>query len=322
MSVSFHVASRLLRVESVLRDLYSITESKPSAGSKGHHEDPKTGEAVHSTGKRENKKFANNTTFTSSPSDALLHTDGSKEGVRAKTPKSAFVIHGKDVDDDPQKKWFPVSPMRGWASAAGSLRQAYAHPKSLRKQVADKVKATTFQGAEGKSIQAGDIKPTGALHNERPQCGEGSKGQAHPFKGHDPDEHYRLCKGVHGSGGAPEHKTTFHSKNPEHAQAKGWAKRSHLDATGIAGIDSARHKKTTGNSSFVRNAETGKMDFEKSMPSRVHRHQFGVGTGTDPEKPLHGATFAGHKAISKMIDTSRRSKFRFTKDDGPMPGRV
>jgi len=301
MHTSFFVTSRLQKVESILRELHDITdglqEDKPSAGSEGYHKD-KSGEAVHSTGKKENKKFANNTTFKSSTSDALLHTDGSKEGVRAKMHKSAFAVQGKDVDDDPRKKWFPVSPLRGWASAAGSLRQAYAHPKSVSKKVVDKVKQTTFAGAEGKSIQAGDIRPTGALHNERPHCGEGSKGQAHPFQAHDPEEHYRLCKGVHGAGGADEYKTSYTGK--KHPHAPGWAKRSELGATGISGIDSARHRASTGHKSFMAHGDQdhprfGKMDFDKSAPARVTRHQ------------------AVHEPVTKMIDTAHRTKFRLAR---------
>lgn len=311
MSNSFLVASRLLRVESILRDLTSITaglhENAPSAGSKGHHKDAKTGEAVHSTGKKENKKFANNTTFKSSDDDALLHTDGSKEGVRAKLGKSNFVIHGRDVDDDPTKKWFPVSQDRGWASAAGSLRQAYAHPKALRSKVIEKVKQTTFMGADGRPIQAGDIDPTGALHNERPHCGEGSKGQAHPFAASNPAEHARLCKGVHGEGGKDEYKTNFTAKSDKHAHAPGWAKRSHLDATGISGIDSMRHKAATGHGSYTQDSDTGKMDFEKSHPERVRRHRQDLG-GAGP-----GKKGVGHDDIANMIDTSGRTKFRLTR---------
>lgn len=231
--MSLIMATRQARLNTIFEDIAAaaqfLHENKPSGNPKGYHKN-KFGELVHSSGKKENKKFANNTTFKPSPYDALLHTDGSKEGARASLPKDDFVFHGSkdELEKDPRKKWFPVSSKLGWASAAGSLRQAYERAgKEGRQKVMSKVRQTTFIGAEGKPIEPGTIDPIGKLKGERPEC----VSDKHPIHDHirhlrsqgkhgEANKHanrvYRLCKD-HGPGGGNEYQTKF---TPSHEKYK------------------------------------------------------------------------------------------------------
>jgi hypothetical protein len=179
---------------------------------KGYHKAPP---AVHSSGKKSNKKFANATTFRDSDDDAMLHTDKSHSGSRANADTSEFAFHG-NTEEDPRNKWYRVSKEGGYASAMASLRKVYGKSQAMRGKVISKVKSTGFVDGSGHQI---DVKPTGSLHNERGSCvrkagpkdkdgkalrdSDGNKikgplsaaGQA--LKKRNPSEFYRLCKGSH-----------------------------------------------------------------------------------------------------------------------------
>jgi hypothetical protein len=185
---------------------------------KGHHKDPDTGENVHSSGKKNNKKFANATTFGNSDDDAMLHTDKSKAGSRGSAGDDQFAFVG-DTDRDPRQKWYRVSKEGGYASAMASLGKSYHKDQETSQRVIDKVKGTGFADSSGHQI---NVRPTGDLHDERPACQkdkDGNLGQAgQALQARDPKEFYRLCKGSHdGVGGTKkgrsEYKTGF---GPEH----------------------------------------------------------------------------------------------------------
>lgn len=231
-------AAHIDQIDVVLEEVVGLRQQLLEK-KQGYHKDKETGEEVHSSGKKKNKKFANRTTFHKSSMDALLHTDGDKKGVRGRSPANLFVKLGdkEELEKDPRKKWYPVAFQRGWASAAGSLRQAYGRGKEdadVKKKVMAKVKQTPFPANpkhdKGGVLSPGTIDPTGGLHDERPQCATGSKGERHP--GYE----YRLCKGTHGAGGENEYQTkyspmdkkdvekSFGKEAAEKGFAKKWAK--------------------------------------------------------------------------------------------------
>jgi len=183
---------------------------------KGHSLDKAAGKVVHAKGGKENKKFANNTTFRATPDDAMLHTDQSLSGSRAEAGDSEFAFTG-DTDADPRQKWYRVSKEGGYPSAMASLNKIYHKPQKMRAKVIEKVKATTFPGAKGQMIKA---EPTGALHTERPVCKTDKHGSLHPegirLKKHDPAEYYRLCKGAHGPSGTPDRDEYQSGFEPKH----------------------------------------------------------------------------------------------------------
>lgn len=169
-----------------------------------YHHNKSTGGVVHSSGKKENKKFANNTTFRSTPDDAMLHTDNTPSGARGSAGDDEFAFHG-DTKKDPRQKWYRVSKEGGYASAMASLNKIYHKDPKMRAKVIAKVRSTNFPGAQGHSIH---VDPTGALHNERTACMRDKKGNLHPegrrLQQHDPEKFYRLCKGSHNTeGGRP-----------------------------------------------------------------------------------------------------------------------
>jgi len=205
------------------RDSEGVTHEHPKWA--GHHVDD-SGDTVHSSGKKDNKKFANATTFGASDDDAMLHTDKSQEGSRASADDDEFVKVG-DTEEDPRNKWFRVSKEGGYASAMASLGKSYHQDKAQRGQVISKVKSTGFTDSSGHQI---DVKPTGALHNERGACvrrpavyKDGKKvreggltavGKA--LKARDPSEFYRLCKGSHdGPGGTVKGRSEYGSSSGE-----------------------------------------------------------------------------------------------------------
>jgi hypothetical protein len=183
---------------------------------KGHSLDKAAGKVVHAKGGKENKKFANNTTFRATPDDAMLHTDQSLSGSRAEAGDSEFAFTG-DTDADPRQKWYRVSKEGGYPSAMASLNKIYHKPQKMRAKVIEKVKATTFPGAKGQMIKA---EPTGALHTERPVCKTDKHGSMHPegirLKNNDPGEYYRLCKGAHGPSGTPDRDEYQSGFEPKH----------------------------------------------------------------------------------------------------------
>jgi len=219
MPTHIDVAARIGVLNALLEQVH-IRRRQLDETSGGDYHRNKSGKLVHSSGKKANKKFANNTTFKASPQDALLHTDNHPEGIRARLPKSAFTFHGSkdELKTDPRKKWYPVAKERGWASAAASLRKVYEKAPAMRQKVMAKVKQTEFTGAEGKPISAGTIDPTGALHDERPQCMKGSKTKSrHPGLPGEASSRYRLCgKGPHGRGGPNEYETKFRPHKSKH----------------------------------------------------------------------------------------------------------
>lgn len=169
-----------------------------------YHHNVAAGKVVHSSGKKENKKFANNTTFRSTPDDAMLHTDSTPSGARGSAGDDEFAFHG-DTQHDPRQKWYRVSKEGGYASAMASLNKIYHKDPKMRAKVMQKVSSTTFPGAQGHSIH---VDPTGSLHNERTACMKDKKGNLHPegirLQQHNPSEFYRLCKGSHNTeGGRP-----------------------------------------------------------------------------------------------------------------------
>ncbi|MGD9725810.1 MAG: hypothetical protein AB7L09_00230 [Nitrospira sp.] len=180
---------------------------------KGHHIDKESGKPVHSSGRKENKKFANATTFRDSDDDAMLHTDKSKEGSRGDADKDEFVFHG-NLEKDPRQKWFRVSKEGGYASAMGSLGKAYHSGGEVRQKVMDKVRSTGFVDGSGHQI---DIRPTGGLHDARPECSTNKDGQLNPrgqaLKDRDPKEFYRLCKGIHGPSDEGKRKQSSAERN-------------------------------------------------------------------------------------------------------------
>jgi hypothetical protein len=184
----------------------------------GHHVDPKTGENVHSSGKKKNKEFANATTFGNSDDDAMLHTDKAKGGSRGSAGDGEFAFVG-DTDKDPRQKWYRVSKEGGYASAMASLGKSYHKDGDEREQVIDKVKGTGFSDAKGHQI---DVRPTGALHDERPKCAKDKDGNLNSggeaLKRRDPQEFYRLCKGTHdGPGGTVKGRSEYETGfGPEH----------------------------------------------------------------------------------------------------------
>jgi len=162
----------------------------------GHYVDD-SGKTVHGSGKKSNKKFSNATTFGNSDDDAMLHTDKSSEGSRASADDNEFVFHG-DTDEDPRQKWYRVSKEGGYASAMASLGKSYHKSPDMRSKVISKVKSTGFTDSSGHQI---NVKPTGALHNERGACAKRPGGRlttlGKQLKARDPGEFYRLCKGSH-----------------------------------------------------------------------------------------------------------------------------
>lgn len=179
----------------------------------GHHVDPDTGKTVHSSGKKENKKFANSTTFGNTDDDAMLHTDKDKSGARGSADKDEFVFHG-DLDKDPRQKWFRVSKDGGYASAMGSLGAAYHAGGDVKGKVIDKVRSTGFTDADGHQVH---VRPTGGLHDARPECKKNPDGsltaRGRALKSKDSKEFYRLCKGIHGPADEGERKQKSAERN-------------------------------------------------------------------------------------------------------------
>ena len=177
---------------------------------KGYDPDEKD---VHSSGKEGNKKFANATTFRDSDDDAMLHTDKSKSGSRGSADGSEFVFKG-DTEKDPRQKWYRVSKQGGYASAMASLGKAYHKSPDMRNKVISKVKSTGFVDGSGHQI---DIKPTGALHNERGACTKRGSGKlttlGKALKKRNPSEFYRLCKGAHGISGTKAGRSEYGTKS-------------------------------------------------------------------------------------------------------------
>lgn len=176
---------------------------------KGYHLDA-DGREVHGSGKSDNKKFANATTFGNSDTDALLHTDKSKEGARGSADDDEFVFKG-DTKKDPRNKWYRVSKEGGYAAAMASLGKAYHKSGKFRSKVVAKVKSTGFTDGQGHQI---DVKPTGSLHNERGACFGKKSGQltkvGKAMKKNNPSEFYRLCKGSHdGEGGTKKGRSEY-----------------------------------------------------------------------------------------------------------------
>jgi hypothetical protein len=182
-----------------------------------YHHDVTAGKVVHSSGRRDTKKFANNTTFRPTPDDAMLHTDKSQKGTRASAGEDEFAFHG-NLDKDPRQKWYRVSAQGGYPSAMASLGKIYHKDPKMRAKVVQKVKSVQFPGAHGHSIR---VHPTGALHNERTACMRDKKGNLHPeghrLQAHDPGEFNRLCKGAHGPSGTPDRDEYKAGFDPKHS---------------------------------------------------------------------------------------------------------
>lgn len=170
---------------------------KKHDAAKGYHTDD-SGNKVHSSGRKDTKKFANNTTFRATPDDAMLHTDNDKDGARGDAGVDEFAFHG-DVKKDPRQKWYRVSKQGGYASAMASLGKVYHKDPKMRAKVVEKVKSITFPGAKGHAIR---VRPTGAMHDERGPCVRGKNGEltqvGKALQRRNPQEWSRLCKGVHG----------------------------------------------------------------------------------------------------------------------------
>lgn len=255
------------KIDRISADLDEATK-RAKASWKGYHEDPETGEIIHSKGTKwkgtgikpkgveeaddspskksdepESKKkskespFANKTTFAPSKGDAMMHTDSDKKGVRGSLPKGVFARTGSEGElrKDPRKKWYPVSKARGWASAAGSLRQAYERDPKIKQRVMTMVKRVDWDVNRRKSKKGspGDdfrVDPSGGLHNDRAECkktgkwkkgthpaymlkhaktGVGEKGKGKEFDTHGRLRGHRVCRGVHGAGGGAEFRTKF-----------------------------------------------------------------------------------------------------------------
>ena len=194
---------------------HSLVTSKKD----GHHID-KSGKEVHSSGKSSNKKFANATTFRDSDDDAMLHTDKSKKGSRATASDSEFAFKG-NVKKDPRQKWYRVSKQGGYASAMASLGKSYHKAGDMRSKVIAKVKSTGFVDGDGHQI---NVKPTGAMHNERGACVKQKNGELTALGKHlkktQPSEFYRLCKGSHGPSGTPDRNEYERGFDPKHDDAK------------------------------------------------------------------------------------------------------
>jgi len=195
-------------------------QSPPRTTGKKDHHVASDGSEVHSSGKKDNKKFANATTFRDSDDDAMLHTDKSTEGSRASADSDEFVFKG-DTKKDPRQKWYRVSKEGGYASAMASLGKAYHKSPDMRSKGAAKVKSTGFTDASGHQI---DVKPTGALHNERGACVHKDTGRltsvGKALKKHRPDEFYRLCKGPHGGSGTAAGRSEYERGfDPRHDDA-------------------------------------------------------------------------------------------------------
>jgi hypothetical protein len=192
----------------------SVTSKKD-----GYHTD-KSGKEVHSSGKSSNKKFANATTFRDSDDDAMLHTDKSKKGSRATASDSEFAFKG-NVKKDPRQKWYRVSKQGGYASAMASLGKSYHKAGDMRSKVMAKVKSTGFVDDDGHQI---NVKPTGAIHNERGACVKQKNGELTALGKHlkktQPSEFYRLCKGSHGPSGSPDRNEYERGFDPKHDDAK------------------------------------------------------------------------------------------------------
>jgi hypothetical protein len=186
-------AGKLVRMR--LKD--PALRDKKHDDAKGYHSDD-SGKKVHSSGRKDTKKFANNTTFRSTPDDAMLHTDNDKDGARGDAGTDEFAFHG-DVKKDPRQKWYRVSKQGGYASAMASLGKVYHKDPKMRAKVVSMVKSTTFPGAQGHQIR---VKPTGAMHDERGPCVRDKNGAltqvGKALQRRDPQEWSRLCKGVHG----------------------------------------------------------------------------------------------------------------------------
>jgi hypothetical protein len=200
------------------RDPAKLHEPRRRAAWGGHHVDT-DGEQVHSSGKKANKKFANDTTFRDSDTDALLHTDKSKDGARGDANASEFVFHG-DVKKDPREKWYRVSKEGGYASAMASLGKSYHKDPKMRSPVMSAVKKTGFVDGKGHQI---NVKPTGALHNERGPCVRDNRGVLNTtgrrLQRRDPSEWSRLCKGAHGPSGTPTRNEYERGFDPRHDDA-------------------------------------------------------------------------------------------------------
>lgn len=189
-------------------------QGAPKANWKGHAVDPDTGEVTHSSGNKDNKKFANRTTFGNSDDDAMLHTDKDEKGARGSAKEDEFAVKGKKLSQDPRQKWFRVSRQGGYASAMGSLGAAYHGDADVKSKVTSKVRSTGFTDSKGHQI---DVRPTGHLHDERPECKKGKDGElsarGKALKARDKGEFYRLCKGVHGPADEGARKASSAARN-------------------------------------------------------------------------------------------------------------
>jgi len=240
--------------------------SRPSGGGGGdpadsirpsekddHHIDA-SGNKVHGSGNKANKKFANRTTFGNSDDDAMLHTDNAKEGSRGNADDDEF------ADKDPRQKWYRVSKEGGYASAMASLGKSYNKTPAMRSKVVSKVKSTGFVDRSGHQI---NVKPTGAMHNERPACFKRKSGrltqQGKILKRHDPSEFYRLCKGSHdGEGGTkkgrseytrgfdPRHDDSSKQHRLHKAAESGKAEEPHANIAQHLGVKPGRRRDVEG----------------------------------------------------------------------------
>lgn len=190
----------------------------------GHYKDPGTGKPVHGSGNKDNKKFANATTFRSSDDDAMLHTDKDEEGSRGSADDDEFAVVG-NTSEDPRKKYYRVSKEGGYASAMASLNKGYRKGGDTKEKVIDKVRSTGFVDRKGHQI---DVRPTGDIHTQRAKC-DGAAGEA--LKSRDAKEHYRLCKGSHdGPGGTVKGRSEYDQGfDPQHDD-KGKLKSRHKSA--------------------------------------------------------------------------------------------
>ena len=255
--------------------------SRPGKVSRTHDEHPKwaghyvddSGKTVHGSGKKSNKKFSNATTFGASDDDAMLHTDKSKTGSRGSAKDDEFVFHG-DTDEDPRQKWYRVSKEGGYASAMASLGKSYHKEPGMRSKVVSKVKSTGFIDGSGHQI---NVKPTGAMHGERPACFKRKGGAltrlGKLLKQRDPSEFARLCKGSHDGVGGTK---------------KG---RSEYDA----GFD-PRHDDSSKSNRLHKAAEAGKA--EKPSANIAAHAAVKAGRRTDIEK---AASSIDRKAVRHML---------------------
>lgn len=153
---------------------------------KGHAYDKKAKKATRTTGKQGNAKFANDSSFKDTRSDAHLHTDGDcKKGLRARTPVDQYAKHAPEgvLKKKPCKKSYPMFASKGdKARVLGSYRMAL---QNKDKEAIGKIETR---------MRSMGLKPHGGLWNERPEC------KRHPLP---PGWRKKDCE-PHGEGGADE----------------------------------------------------------------------------------------------------------------------